>query len=91
MPKPLKEKSKLFPDLDLNFDPVEKPVHYHTYEMDTLAFLEKGFPPSVVKGFCIGSIIKYTQRYELKNGIEDLKKVQFYSNKLVELEEDGCC
>lgn len=67
------------------FNPVQKPKHYHTYDMDTLEFLEYGFPPRILKGFCTGSVIKYTQRYELKNGLEDLEKAKFYLEKLIEL------
>lgn len=74
---------KVIPDFDI----VQKPEHYHMYDMDTLTFLEQGFPPYVLRGFCTGSIIKYLQRYEFKNGMEDLKKAQFYMNKLVELED----
>ena len=31
-----------------------------------------------------GNIIKYTTRYKFKNGIEDLKKAQWYLDKLIE-------
>ena len=34
-----------------------------------------------------GNIIKYVTRYELKNGVEDLKKAQFYLNMLIERED----
>ena len=66
------------------YSTVERPEHYHKYEMDTLTFLEKGFPSSVLEGFLIGNVIKYTQRYKLKNGQEDLEKVKFYSKRLAE-------
>lgn len=55
--------------------------------MDTISFLEQGFKPEVLKGFCVGSAIKYIQRYELKNGLEDLKKARFYIDKLIEIME----
>ena len=31
-----------------------------------------------------GNIFKYLSRYKKKNGIEDLKKCQWYLNKLIE-------
>ena len=34
-----------------------------------------------------GNIIKYLWRYRYKNGIEDLKKAQWYLNKLIETTE----
>lgn len=69
------------------FDIVKKPEHYHKYNMDTLMFLEHGFPPEVLKGFCLGSAIKYLQRFELKNGLQDLEKAKFYVDKLIELKK----
>lgn len=64
--------------LDLN-----EPEHYHKHEMDTIDFLQKGFPPSVFKGFALGSAIKYLHRYENKNGIEDLEKAKDYIQRLI--------
>jgi len=34
-----------------------------------------------------GNCIKYICRYKFKNGLEDLKKAQWYINKLIELKE----
>lgn len=59
------------------------PEHYHKYGMDTLEFLEKGFPPEVVRSFCLGNVIKYSQRYKLKGGIEDLEKAKYYLEYLL--------
>ena len=33
---------------------------------------------------CTGNVIKYLWRCEEKNGLEDLKKAQWYLNKLIE-------
>jgi hypothetical protein len=33
----------------------------------------------------VSNAIKYLWRYEAKNGIEDVKKAQWYINKLVEI------
>lgn len=59
------------------------PDHYHKYGMDTLEFLEKGFPPEVVRSFCLGNVVKYSQRYKLKGGIEDLEKAKYYLEYLL--------
>jgi hypothetical protein len=53
---------------------LNKPTHYHTHDIDTIEFLKRGFPPQVLTGFLIGNIIKYTQRFEYKNGEEDVLK-----------------
>jgi hypothetical protein len=68
---------------------VEAPTHYHKYQMDTLGFLEKGFAPEVLKGFLIGNVIKYIQRFEHKNGLEDIEKAANYLNILLEKKKEG--
>ena len=35
-----------------------------------------------------GNIVKYLWRYRYKNGVEDLKKAQWYLNKLIEVCDD---
>ncbi|WP_265348565.1 DUF3310 domain-containing protein [Escherichia coli] len=40
-------------------------------------------------GYLRGNIFKYLWRYKLKNGVECLKKAQWYQNKLIEVEENG--
>ena len=38
---------------------------------------------SGIEAVCVANVIKYLWRYELKNGVEDLKKAQWYLNRLV--------
>ena len=35
-----------------------------------------------------GNIVKYLWRFRYKNGVEDLKKAQWYLNKLIEVYDD---
>lgn len=65
-----------------NNDKVNNPVHYTTGGIETLDYIKakvKDYPSYVA-----GNILKYVSRYEHKNGIEDLKKAQFYLNDLIE-------
>ena len=39
------------------------------------------------RGYFIGQITRYVERYHLKNGLQDLDKAQHYIQKLKELEE----
>lgn len=39
------------------------------------------------RGYFVGCITKYVERYHKKNGIEDLKKSRHFLDKLIELEE----
>ena len=40
-----------------------------------------------IEAFCTGNALKYMCRWKNKNGIEDLKKAQWYINKLIALFE----
>lgn len=37
-----------------------------------------------LEAVCTANVIKYLWRYEGKNGLEDVKKAQFYLNKLID-------
>lgn len=63
--------------------PYNEPEHYHKHSVDTIAFLQEGFPPEVFTGFAVGHVIKYIQRYQYKNGLNDLIKAQDYINRLI--------
>ncbi|EHQ3540424.1 DUF3310 domain-containing protein [Listeria monocytogenes] len=65
-----------------NTDNVNNPAHYTAGGIETLDYIKakvKDYPSYVA-----GNILKYVSRYEHKNGIEDLKKAQFYLNDLIE-------
>ncbi|WP_430539399.1 DUF3310 domain-containing protein [Listeria rocourtiae] len=62
-------------------DTVNNPSHYNTGGIETLDYIKakvKDYP-----SYAVGNIMKYITRYEHKNGIEDLKKAQFYLNDLI--------
>lgn len=61
-----------------------EPTHYHQHNIDTIKFLQEGFPPDVFMGFAIGHIIKYAQRSKYKNGREDLVKMLDYSKRALD-------
>lgn len=61
-----------------------EPSHYHQHEIDTIEFLQRGFPPQVFMGFAIGHVIKYAQRAEYKNGREDFVKMVDYAKRALD-------
>ncbi|MBC1642336.1 DUF3310 domain-containing protein [Listeria welshimeri] len=70
-----------------NNDNVNNPAHYTAGGIETLDYIKakvKDYPSYVA-----GNILKYVSRYEHKNGIEDLKKAQFYLNDLIAELEKG--
>jgi|TARA_R110000796_G_scaffold17378_1_gene53544 hypothetical protein len=66
---------------------VNHPEHYNKAGIETIDALEA----MLVDGFDYylqGNIVKYLWRFRYKNGVEDLKKAQWYLNKLIEVYDD---
>lgn len=65
-------------------DMVNKPPHYNQAGIECVdaiaAATDGGF-----EYYLQGNIIKYLWRYRYKNGNEDLKKAQWYLNRLLEV------
>ena len=68
-------------------DMVNNPEHYNKAGIETIDALEA----MLVDGFDYylqGNIVKYLWRFRYKNGVEDLRKAQWYLNKLIEVYDD---
>ncbi len=67
-------------------DVVNKPPHYNQGSIECIEYLKDnlgdGFPD-----YLDGNIKKYLHRWRYKNGLQDLKKAQWYLNKMVEEQE----
>jgi hypothetical protein len=67
-------------------DNVNNPSHYNQAGIECLdaiaAATDDGY-----EYYLQGNIIKYLWRYRYKNGIEDLKKAQFYLDRLIKSKE----
>jgi hypothetical protein len=61
-----------------------EPQHYHQHNIDTIKFLQEGFPKEVFMGFALGHIIKYAQRANYKNGREDYVKMVDYAKRALD-------
>lgn len=58
------------------------PDHYKQGDIEVIDFiLDQNF------NYLEGNIVKYVSRYKLKNGVEDLKKAEWYLRELILLEE----
>ena len=54
------------------------PPHYQQGSIEVIDFiLDQNF------NYLEGNIIKYVSRYKYKNGLEDLKKAQWYLERLI--------
>lgn len=61
---------------------VDHPNHYANGSIECIAAIESALTQEEFEGFLHGNILKYDWRYRNKNGIEDLKKSQWYNSKL---------
>lgn len=68
------------------FDNVTNPKHYTNGGIECINAMESAYGIQVVMDFCKCNAFKYQWRFDKKNGIEDLKKAQWYQNKYMELE-----
>lgn len=66
-------------------DNVNKPLHYQgdnglecIHAIEAAVGGKRG-----LEAVCVANVIKYLWRYEAKNGLEDVKKAQWYLNRLV--------
>ena len=69
-------------------DMVNHPRHYNESGIECIdaleAMLGDGF-----EAYLQGNIAKYLWRYKYKNGVEDLKKAQWYLNKLIGVADES--
>lgn len=70
-------------------DPVNHPPHYKTKNgletIDVIDAFTEGLEGT--EAVCTGNILKYVCRWKKKNGVEDLKKAQWYLNHLISILE----
>ena len=64
-------------------DPVNHPSHYTQGRFEVIDVIEDTLGADSFRGYCLGNVIKYTLRHEYKGGTEDLRKAQWYLNRLL--------
>lgn len=66
------------------FDSVLKPEHYNTGIIEAIDYIENQLGKEKFTGYLEGNMLKYNHRWKYKNGVEDLKKAQWYLARLIE-------
>ena len=69
-------------------DMVNSPPHYNKAGVECIEAIRAATGDGY-EYYLQGNILKYLWRYRYKNGTEDLKKAQWYLDKLIE-EVEGC-
>jgi hypothetical protein len=85
--KPINEHRKEFYESVMesrDSDVVNSPAHYNNGSVECIEYIKQQLSADEFKGYLLGNMIKYTHRHKYKNGLEDLKKAQWYQNKYIE-------
>lgn len=65
-------------------DNVNHPSHYTQGGVECIdAITAATVNKTGIEAVCTSNVIKYLWRYEAKNGLEDVKKAQWYLNRLI--------
>lgn len=65
-------------------DNVNSPSHYGQGKIEAIEYISDFLTPEEYQGYLRGNIAKYLHRFPYKNGIEDLKKAQWYLGRLIQ-------
>ena len=69
-------------------DIVNHPKHYTQGKIECIDAIEAAVSElSGLDAVCTANVIKYVWRWKHKNGSQDLRKAQWYLNKLIDLQE----
>jgi len=69
-------------------DNVNKPSHYTNSSIESINYIKSILSRDEFIGWLRGNISKYLHRYKYKNGVEDLKKAEFYLKLLIDIESE---
>ena len=69
-------------------DMVNHPPHYNKYGVECIEAI-KSATGEGFEHYLQGNVIKYLWRYRYKNGIEDLKKANWYLELMMEVVDNG--
>ncbi len=65
------------------------PQHYKNGKVECIDALESATVNKTgIEAVCTANVIKYLWRYEDKNGLEDVKKAQWYLERLIKTLEE---
>ena len=62
---------------------VDKPPHYNQGGIEAIDYIKQQLGDGFVE-YCEGNVMKYLHRWRYKNGIEDLKKAEWYLERMIE-------
>ena len=76
-----------FPGTMAADDLVNSPSHYASGAIECIDAIEASMLPDKFQGYLKGNIQKYLWRYEFKGGVQDLRKANWYLDRLIKSHE----
>jgi len=71
--------------MEKNFNPVSKPLHYNTGEIECIDYIKQVLGSAGFIAYCQGNMIKYQHRHRYKQKpVEDMDKANWYMQKMRE-------
>ena len=67
-------------------DNVNHPAHYGQGKIECIDYIQDFLTHEEFVGYLRGNVAKYLHRWRYKNGLEDLRKAQWYLNKMIDVE-----
>jgi hypothetical protein len=68
-------------------DMVNSPDHYNFADIECIDAIRAATGEDGFESYLQGNIMKYLWRYNYKNGLQDLRKAEWYLKKLIEANE----
>lgn len=65
-------------------DNVNSPSHYGQGKIEAIEYISDFLTKEEYQGYLRGNIAKYLHRFPYKNGVEDLRKAQWYLERLIQ-------
>jgi hypothetical protein len=59
------------------------PDHYKVGGIETIDYIAAKLSSEAFEGYLRGNVLKYVSRYTDKNGVEDLRKAEWYLQRLI--------
>lgn len=69
-------------------DNVNHPAHYEAGKFECIDVMKETQGIEATMNFCVCNALKYIYRHRNKNGVEDIKKADWYLKKYIELQEE---
>tara|TARA_R110000803_G_scaffold112225_1_gene180602 strand:+ start:54 stop:395 length:342 start_codon:yes stop_codon:yes gene_type:complete len=60
------------------------PTHYKDNGIECIEYMKERLSTEAFLGYLNGNVIKYTHRWQDKNGLEDLRKARWYLDRLIQ-------